>query len=230
MKKEAWFFLILFFFIGTSVYAQNTILSAGGGILSGASFYDEFYEIPGFAQISGFQIPTIRRETRSSEFNLGIFTFLDIKYVELNMAIYWGVISENYNWTDIFPETSSNFSGTSKHHRIYFDFGILAKYPFSFQRVNIFPLLGLQYTILFMEIWEDMVGIILDFALENLYLKFGGGIDYMLNNRLFLRGNLLYRFSILNGHERAILRNNPNSTARFSAHGPQIRIGIGHKF
>ena len=225
MKKGSYLFLVLFLLIGNYVYAQNTnnesrlSLSIGGGILLGASFYDELDDSLWY-----------KHSFNSSELNLGIYGFFDTKYVELNTSIYWGSVLENFTMIEKDPDSVSSFSGTSKYNQSYFDLGILAKYPFPLRRVSIFPLLGFQYTIKLFEWDDEIIGIDVDYPLDNLFIKFGGGIDYMLGNSLFIRGTFFYRFKLINGFEVANKKQNPNDIVKYSAHGPQIRIGIGYKF
>ena len=102
-----------------------------------------------------------------SDTDLGIFFFLDMKYLELDAMFHYGIVTYSY---DNRPDEDG--SGLAV------ELALLGKYPFSFGNFTIYPLLGVTYQFIFFAGGPGFLG--------------GAGFGYALNERLYLRGDLAY--------------------------------------
>jgi hypothetical protein len=103
----------------------------------------------------------------------GGFAFLDATFVELSVGYAYGR-------TTLMTETGSQTTKDSDNFGVL-DVGLLGKYPVALGRINLFPLLGVNYQHVFSS--ED----------ENVWwIQFGGGMDYKFTEKLYLRGETLF--------------------------------------
>ena len=213
-----------------SGYYENFPISIGGGIYLGGLFTEGTREEKGkqnMAALGPYVFDFTITETNSkSEFDIGGFLFCDLKYAQINVNLYSGFGNGRWSWNKDYhhnnqviraekDNTTSNFS------TLLLNIGVLGKYPFYFNNVTLFPVIGADY-----QLWlyhaEKGKRITGDLSRNNsIWLRVGGGIDYNLTRSLFIRGELLW------GAKLPSVNESKDSFTHFS-HSPTINIGIGY--
>ena len=133
-------------------------------------------------------------------------------------------------------------------------FSILGRFPFRLgERFSVFPLLGMDYQITLSQRRVNAAGRVYDrddgiwevdkdgnaFRLSDwnsFHVRLGGGAEFDLGERLFLRGDLLYGIRLMTNYERKNLElmkamsgdNSPRLGGLSS--GPSLRLGVGYRF
>jgi hypothetical protein len=138
---------------------------------------------------------------------------------------------------------------------------LLGRWPFRLSdRFTVFPLLGMDYHISLMQRRrQDGHGFVYDrtnppegiidhhqdgddistFNLSDwnaFFVRIGGGAEFNLTDRLFLRGDLLYGIRLMTGYERKsldLMRTlSGDSSPRLGglSSGPSLRLGVGWRF
>jgi TolB-like protein len=182
-------------------------LSAGGGLLLGGEF---------FKNVLTYSDGLSSTSTLGT-FNIGIFGFFDATYVEAYISLYTGARKNNNG--------STGSRGMLK-------LGILGKYPFVIQTVRVFPLLGIQYGAWLASEWEGnkATG---DLSSNNsLWISPGGGIDFLVSPKVFIRGEILWGFKLDTEWDRNYRKQIKDSGNKLTmtTHGPAINIALGYTF
>jgi hypothetical protein len=152
--------------------------------------------------------------------NFGGYAFLDIKYLELNAGMAYGVI-----------QGVLKGSGSSTHvdldNQFQVGFSLLGKYPFGIGPISLFPLLGVSCN---MVLPGDKIKDMSQFGFLG-----GAGVDIKLK-KLFLRGELLFNIRLPN-NEMSDLRDFLNALPGSAQDakttfglGPTIKVGLGYRF
>jgi hypothetical protein len=165
----------------------------------------------------------------------GAFLFFDAIYAEASASFAftggkWE--SDNTNNQDLLLDMS----------RISLTFGLFGKYPISAGPVTVFPLIGIDYDLTVTAKLTRPDGSELPVDGQNgrpgsagdmsaLWVKGGGGIDFSLNNNMYLRTSLLYGIRTANKFEtdNVGLDKDINALAR-TGHGVTVRVGGGVRF
>jgi len=205
--------------IGIS-FGADFKMSFGGGLL--AQFYSGF-DGKSETDIMGYTT-TVEAKDGSMEY-MGIFLFFDATYVELSLA-YCSGGSEVYvlavtrdSGGDIVGMTG--FTAKPEHKAI--EVCLLGKYPFTFGRFDVFPLLGISYLFVF---HVEEKGITADKPSDSNTLGFHGGFgtDFALTKSLFLRGEFLWSIRIPSQSER-------DAYDKIDwGMGPRLKLGLGYYF
>jgi hypothetical protein len=180
-------------------------MSAGGRV-----FYNGMFDISGTSvTVNG---TSINNNVHNSS-GFGIGGFFDVTYVEIGMDFIFGHFEQN------------DLDATQ------FGFTILGKFPFAAGPVTFFPLAGFDYQIFLSGETADGNTIKRDDLPDNytdLYdafsLVLGAGLDYSINAKFYLRGEVLLNFKMGNDSDKA-LKNKPWLTF-----GPRISVGAGYRF
>jgi len=203
MKKQT---IILTFLIllctGSLIQAQGFSMSAGGGLTLGNTFYT--------AKALNSDGVNFKR----NEFGVGAFGFFDATYAELNIGYKFEFLKGSLDLNDGLETEGSRRS---------LNIGILGKFPFGVGSFDLYPLVGLQYTIV--NYFEDISVVYSNLSSRNaLWIMAGGGGDFHLSDALFLRGQLLWGFRMDTEQEKS------NKNFDYFSHGPNIKIAIGYQF
>jgi hypothetical protein len=103
----------------------------------------------------------------------GGYVFLDATFAELSIGYSGGRTSMVTETGDKKTRDSDNFG--------VLDVSLLGKYPIALGKTSLFPMLGASYQRVFSP------------ESENIWrIQFGGGMDYKLGERLYLRGQALF--------------------------------------
>jgi opacity protein-like surface antigen len=137
-------------------------------------------------------------------------------------------------------EVKTSFgSSTEDFSFMGLDIGVLGKYPFTIsEKLSVFPLLGITYRV---ALSVKSGGEKSDDPGDNsaLWFKFGGGLDYALTEKLYLRGSLLYGIRLANKFEKDLEDSYKAlgsglgmdvSTKTLRGHGLEVKIAVGYKF
>ena len=192
----------------------------------------------------------------------GISGFFDLTYAEISFGLTFGggkPTGEGWEYVDGYFENmnadiyyrGTSFSFTS------LNIGILGKYPIALtNNITSFPAIGLEYAqVVSSEAKEGRRTFKLDGKhnivnagdFSALWVKFGGGLDYNINDRIFIRSELLYGIRLANKIERLdsdgyfteFYDDLVNSLDDYDenvyyepvlGHGLNIKVGLGYKF
>jgi hypothetical protein len=162
-------------------------------------------------------------------FGGGAGLFFDARYAEASVGLRFtggSVKAENNGKTLRDDEMATTDLALS----------LLFKYPFfeisSPVPMLVFPVLGIAYDHCTVgtinKVTEGEAG-----DLSRLWIKFGIGGDYSLNDKTYLRPALLYGFGLENGYERNYkereMSAQPESGDTKLSHGLTVKFGVGFK-
>ncbi|GHV82889.1 hypothetical protein AGMMS50212_02290 [Spirochaetia bacterium] len=161
---------------------------------------------------------------KETTLNYGGFAFFDATFVEADIGIK---VLHTTNENTILSITD-----------IYFNIGLLGKYPIELDAITLFPLLGFDWLILTKR--ETKSGSLSlssersKFAddkqdwYDYFVLNVGVGADYNITDSFFIRGELLYGFLLNNKSEKDSIDRGSYSTIFKS--GPTLKLAAGYKF
>jgi hypothetical protein len=136
--------------LASSAFALDIPLSFGHGF----EFFGNWTTAStSFDQVE--DVMTINTNEKIEDLNYGVFYFLDAKYVELNLSLYYGtnalVSKRESSMADPSYDNPPQASGTSNFSKdqVSIAFGLLGKYPFKLGRFTLSPLLGFSYQVFF---------------------------------------------------------------------------------
>jgi hypothetical protein len=212
MKKNVF---VLFLLVSLSIYtfAADFSLSAGGGGLLGYTFTR--YTLTGGGAESTQSMDRI---------NYAGFLFFDAAYGEFSILIQGG--NNTYSEDMLYTANSlADSRGTGSETSL--GFSLMGKYPFVInEKLSGFPLLGLEYQIALIERrrpdgeaeynrakGKGIAPADMDkngnsyplSAWNSLWINVGGGIDYTITGRFFLRGELFFGFRLPTTYELGAL-------------------------
>ncbi|MDR2593016.1 MAG: hypothetical protein LBC59_09505 [Chitinispirillales bacterium] len=162
----------------------------------------------------------------------GLYLFLDAVYAE----VFAGYSMGSGTWeslaapsNEIIPDMKSS----------YLNICVLAKYPFTFGKIKMFPLLGidyeaslsgkLEYTTKVYE-FDGTGGHPANGDLSSFWVKFGGGAEFDISESLYIRGELLYGVRTANDFEKnGAIFNSKNGTP-MTGQSVSLRAGVGFNF
>jgi hypothetical protein len=153
----------------------------------------------------------------STNNGFGIGGFFDATYVEIGLDFIFGSY-ENYSY--IYKMKSTQFG-----------FSLLGKYPFAVKDLTVFPLVGIDYQIF---ISGEAYGITVshDDWYDVFSFAVGGGLDYNLSSKLYLRSELLLNIKLKDIYESELIdvKIYVNDDRKRLTLGPRVSIGVGYKF
>jgi hypothetical protein len=167
----------------------------------------------------------------------GAYIFADAAYAELSVAYRAG----SGKWES---QNTVTPQGAPDMARSYINIGAFAKYPFDcYRRAKLFPLLGIDYAAAIAgkikypngggEYTFDGANGLPDIgSLSSVWFKFGGGVDFGLGKKIYLRAELLYGMRAANAFEEycAEEAETQSGVTAKDGQGVDFRIGIGAKF
>ena len=220
MAKKGLFFLVFAVFsAGIAFAAPDISFSFGGGA----------YFISDFGGGVNSRTDEVNISVEMPHFGVGGFIFLDATFVKASLGFFWA----GGNTTTGFLGAGGTITGIGDGGNITIrglDFGLFLKYPFDrSDRFTVFPLLGINYrAVLTFSIGEQSLNRCAR-DLSALWLKAGGGIDFPITGRHFLRGQALYGIRFRNTLERSLVNQTPpegHVRARLG-HGLTLKLSIG---
>jgi TolB-like protein len=136
----------------------------------------------------------------------GAYIFVDATYVE----VFAGYSAGGGKWESA---SASDPKDLPDMLRGYMHGGLFAKYPFGFGRVQIYPLMGVEYEYTLSGklkyenlsgnyVFDGMYGRYNTNALSASWGKLGGGVDFALGKSVYLRSEFLYGVRTANWFEK----------------------------
>jgi len=228
-------------------------LSAGAGGILGGHFTR--YNIQ-----AGEEGERFSADQHVNQFEGGLFVFFDATFATLAITFKSG--ANNFNEPAHLNGVPVDLDGrpmsrSGQGWETTMGISLLGRFPFRLtERFTVFPLLGMDYHISLMQRRTAPDGSTYDrtnppdgvfdhgmndqtFALSDwnvFFVRLGGGVEFDLTERLFLRGDLLYGIRLMTGQERkslevieAITNDSSPSLGGLSS-GPSVRLSVGWRF
>jgi hypothetical protein len=138
-----------------------------------------------------------------------------------------------------FTPNNSGYQGNFELNSTQFGFSLMGKYPVALGSITAFPLFGIDYQILIsgetkpdgFKLERDDLG-----DWEDLYDAFsisaGGGVDYNLTSKLYLRGVFLLNFKLDSSFDsdyRKMAQSDKVIEATLFTFGPRLSAGLGYR-
>ena len=237
------------------VFAQATIppfgFSVGGGVL-----FDGGSAGGVTAEASGLGV-SLAHNTNVNHFGFGAWVFADATFAELSVAFMGGPASLSQRYSVRIPAAIAGLLGTEESFRhsettdgafAAMDVSLLGKLPIKQAGGNIaaFPLLGVGFSVILSS--EEVMRF--DGAtrpashLNTFRIQLGGGADFGITSRLFVRGSVLgyYRFPTrffrdigndVNEWANGIVGNIPgvsSDTRARGGFGGTAKLAVGYRF
>jgi hypothetical protein len=213
MAKKNLAVLIIAALTASGVFAQGIGLSAGIGGYFGSDF-------GGGVEVGG-------SKTETPYFGGGGFAFFDAKYAELSFGVLGGALTAKTENEDL------------SYSLVNLDIALLGKFPIAVgNSLTVFPLLGIDYQVTVSLKDEDgneyegfggVDGVPGDFSA--LWFKFGGGLDYAITSKLYLRFEALYGVRIPNKVETDVKdKFDAYDADILLGHGLTAKLAVGYKF
>jgi hypothetical protein len=202
MKKIAALLALTLAASGAAFGLPELKLSFGGGAL--------------FPMIFGNGIKAGSVRNTNTMAGVGAFAFFDATFVEANFAFVGGGTKSKQSTGSTSISTTGSFAGL--------DLALLGKYPISLRQLTVFPLLGFDYMIV---VSAKNAGINVPEPTEasSFAFDFGGGLDFPLGNRLYLRGEFLYAIRLPSKNQR----DRKNSLNKYIlGNGPTLKVAVGY--
>ncbi|MDR1443565.1 MAG: hypothetical protein LBI94_01685 [Treponema sp.] len=206
MAKRLFLFLVFAIAAAGGVFARGFSISAGAG---------EYFT----SDFGGGIESSASGKTETPYAGGGGFIFLDAAYAEFSLGIFGA------------GGTFEGQSNKSSMTLMGLDIGLLGKYPFSVNdRISLFPLLGITYRAMLSAKDADKnqyknsgggdagAG---DFSA--LWFKLGGGLDFFVTDKIYIRCTESYGMRLANGFEK-------NADKSLPGHGFEMRFSVGYRF
>ena len=241
--------IILDFVCVAFIFGEGFSLSAGGGAYIGGFFTR--YTLDADGMVEGERI-IINATQEMNQFNYGFYAFLDATYGVLGVFYQNGI--NDYKETADISVLTHGTSQNGQGWESVLGFSLMGKYPFKLnEKFTIFPLLGIEYQISLKQertqpdgyVYNRTDGIREKDKDGNAYLpedwnsfwfNLGGGIDYMITDNFFIRGELLYGFRLMTLYEIKNLdlmksqAGDPDPKLCGLTSGPSLRLSAGYRF
>ena len=217
-KKNMLMLLMTVFIVGNAFAVPDFEVSAGVG----AYFTSNF----GGGYNYNYTSLDERSITKMPYAGGGVFAFFYLTFTELSLGIFTGygdITEENPDWN--FVRDNVYYTGL--------DISLLGNYPFVISnQFTVFPLIGINYQTMLLVLGSYEM-YVRPFDSRWLWLKFGGGFDYSLSSKIFMRTAILYGFRIPNREEKKHVdwyNNEWTNTEIRPGHGLEIKLAFGYRF
>ncbi|MCL2600974.1 MAG: hypothetical protein FWD88_07320 [Treponema sp.] len=218
-------------------------LSVGGGGILGGHFTRYSLEADG---------PAARMSARQTmnQFDYGVFAFFDATFATLGITFQTG--TNNFNESVYVDGTwNPDESRSGQGWETVLGISLLGRWPFRLNdRLTVFPLLGMDYLISLLQRRTDGYGLVYSrddglregdkdgnaFSLSDwnsFIVRLGGGAEFDMTERFFLRGDLLFGIRLMTRYERKNLDfmkdNSGDSSPNLGglSFGPSVRLSAG---
>jgi hypothetical protein len=152
----------------------------------------------------------------------GFFAFFDATFIEVSIGLLFGSMRQGFDgeWDDV-PLSLS-----------FLTLSLYGKYPFSLDRFNLFPMLGVQfnYCLSAQQGGETIFAnpLVRSGFMNRFWIKLGVGADFNLTEKFYLRPSFLYGINFGTRNDRDVKKY--NSMESSFHHGLDIRTAIGFRF
>ncbi|MDR0512783.1 MAG: hypothetical protein LBG93_06745 [Treponema sp.] len=214
MKK--YIFAATIFFASTAALFSQAVFSPsiGGGTVLGGVFTR-------YSLSANGHVAAMSARQQVNQFDYGVFAFFSTMYTTLSVSFQNGVNS----WREPAYVTGidHNWGGSGRGWEQVLSIGFLGRVPFTLNgRLTVFPMLGIEYHIALLQ-RRNANGFVYDRASSNgaamgehdrdnnpfqlsdfnaFWIMLGGGLEFDLSDRVFLRSDLLYGVRLMTASER----------------------------
>jgi len=206
MAKKGFLALVLAAIVAGGAFAQ---MGVGGGLVYTGDWTSKI-TVPG-------------GELKYPWNAVGFYAFWNNKYVELSTGLHFGFGA--FKASGI-----GGFSASEDFSTSYLSIGVMGKWPFAIgEKLVLFPALGAEY---YIGLSGKVDGDSLDDPagdLSHVWFRLGGGIEYNLTDKLFLRGTLLFGIRTKFDLEDQIT-DRLYTWDRTVGFGSVIKVAVGYKF
>ena len=187
------------------VNAKKGFLSIGGGAL-----FD--WSIKNYVEMSSYPMYDFKLVS------LGVFAFLDAKYIELSIGPSYGIGNLKMGWFD------------KDISLLQLDINLLGKLPINLSngKIIIFPLLGLSYNHVLSGISGTDAIVTPISELSQLGALVGAGLDFPLTSSFYLRGEGLLHVRLPSWATIDVF-GQPGVKINLGM-GPRVKLGVGYRF
>jgi len=198
--------LVLAVIAAGGAFAQ---MSAGGGFVYSGNYTSGLYVSP-----------PVNAEIKMPSNAFGAYGFFDAKYVEASVGLLFGT-----------KKISIPGLGSMNIDTKSLNLGLLGKYPFTLgEKIVLFPALGIEYDYVFSAKMGDLSASDAS-DLSDFWIRFGGGLDFNLTEKLFLRGTLLFGIDLGSKAEKDLADSfKPFNVEQNIGFGTKIQVAVGYKF
>jgi hypothetical protein len=161
---------------------------------------------------------------------IGAYLFADAMYAEA----FFGYSSGGGKW----ESTNTAHDNLPEMERSYLHMGITMKYPFGAGAVKFSPLIGLDYDLSIggtiknanndNYVFNGKNGRLGSNALSAMWVRLGGGLDFDMSRRVYLRSEFLYGMRTANDWEHDAASDGSGQT--MTGHGFTLKVGLGIRF
>ena len=160
----------------------------------------------------------------------GAYLFADAMYAE----VFFGYSSGGGEWEsdNTYPDRLPEME------RSYLHAGIIVKYPFGVGAVKLSPLIGLDYDLSIggtiknadkdNYVFNGKNERLSSNALSAMWVRIGGGLDFDVSRRVYLRSEFLYGMRTANDWEHDAASDGSGQT--MTGHGFTLKAGVGIRF
>ena len=214
------FLVLVLAFVG----AGGVFAAEGGKFNVSAGVLGNFTGLFGSMKLE-LPAPIGDKEEKYSIIGGGASAFLDLTYAELGLGL--NLVNQK---SDSDGDDGTDFT--------WFSISLLGKYPFVLNdKMSVFPLVGFNWNIFLSgknknydkEIKRDDLSDDYKDSFDAFILDLGGGADFALTEKLYLRASALFGIKFNSKEEQDFIDNSDGKGKIFTA-GPTIKVGIGYKF
>jgi hypothetical protein len=170
--------------------------------------------------------------------DVGLFVFLDATYAELDVGYFaqiGGVKNSLVTTTSPGPSTSVTYTPDPYYENHIIVVELLGKYPFAVtKKLSVFPLLGAGVKFAVGGNSNSDYAHDVDWGVN---IQAGGGLDYSLTEKLYLRGEAIVYYQVASDRKANIPEMAANSMPTqydFASKGyyvgPRVKLAAGYKF
>lgn len=172
------------------------------------------------------QAVSVKSTTDMPVFGGGIYGFFDAAFAEVSLGLFLG----SGSW-----ETKAEAQGQSQSQKLgdvsttELSLGLLLKYPVAVsESMKLFPAVGIDYQSCLSAKMDDRAA---DEPgdLSRLWIKFGAGADFSLNEKLFIRPVVLYGIGLENQMEKDMGNLLKTQFAMYEAMGASVDTKVEAK-
>jgi hypothetical protein len=148
------------------------------------------------------------KENVGSVKGFGLFGFFDITYAEADINFLYN-LSDDYYY----------------HDAEVLGLGLYGKYPFYFNKITLFPLVGLEYQIhikVSPEYYDKD-------EMNSFWVKMGGGVNYSVTDVVYINFSFRYGYKFNSVSENRTALHYRYVNAWYFTHGSDIRIALGYR-
>jgi len=226
--------LVVLALVSSAAFAQFEMSAGvGGNFAMGFQTNEYGYKVNSYTWYDNYK-------DEMTNVGFGGYVFFDATYVEATAGYFYSStgIKRTNTWNYGSGEKTKEITGTDPFVYGWINLGLFGKYPFDLGAVKIFPLVGIEYSILASV---SIGGVELNVTAtdyNSLWIKGGVGADIGITDEIYVRLEALFGLRLQNANEKndesKYIKNNSDSysTAHYDTGlemGFDIKLAVGYK-